>query len=218
MLERFSRALIAMVVAVFATAAGQASAAPIGTAAPIDGYHANSGIERFDSDGEVFAIELMDSPGGDLGEFGIYYDHDHHITLFGADDMDAGQSVMVDLIGGSVMDVDSATFDFFDAQTGDFGFYFAKDGHYVYSEAHLNADLTVPLSIGTYESVRSASNYLITLDFYDETTGQTWAMEAVGGVRPASQGVPTNAVPEPSAAMLFGLGALVMGSAIRSKN
>lgn len=121
---------------------------------------------------------------------------------------------MVDLVGGSVMDVDSASFDFFDARSGDFGFYFEKNGYLIFSEDILNAGNQLPTSIGTYESLRTEDQYLITLEWWDEDSGQTLAIEAVGGIRPSDR-QPSNAVPEPNAAMLFGLGALVFGGAVR---
>ncbi|MDP6978868.1 MAG: PEP-CTERM sorting domain-containing protein [Myxococcota bacterium] len=217
MLKHFPRAAAATLFALIVSVAPQAIAAPIGAEAPMPGYHTNSGVERFESTGWVFAIELKDSPGGEFGEFGIYYDTDTRITLFGADDMGSGQAAKVDLVGGSVMDVDSATDDFFDARNGDFGFYFAKNDEFVYTETHLNAHLKIPLALGTYESMRSPDQFLITLEWWDTQTKHTWAIEAVGGIRPSTGGGPTNAVPEPSAAMLFGFGALVMRSAIRRR-
>ncbi len=217
MLKHSPRAAAATLFALIVSIAPQAIAAPIGADAPLAGYHTNSGIERFEATGQVFAIELRDSPGGEFGEFGIYYDTDSHITLFGADDMGSGQAAMVDLLGGSVMDVDSATYDFFDVRTGDFGFYFSKNGEYVHTEASLNVDLEVPISLGTYESMRSPDHFLITLEWWDEQIQRTLAIEAVGSVRPSTGLQPSNAVPEPSAAMLFGFGALVMRGAIRRR-
>lgn len=63
MLNDWIRALATVGCAALLVVGTQASAAPIGAAAPIDGYGANSGIERFDADDTVFAVELMDSPG-----------------------------------------------------------------------------------------------------------------------------------------------------------
>lgn len=215
MLKHFTPILAASIFALGFS--GLASAAPIGAESPVDGYHPNTGIERFHSANRLFAIELMDSPGGEFGEFGIYYDTDHRVTLFGSDDLGQGQAAMIDLVAGSVMDIDAETYDYFDPRRGDFGFYFSKNGHYIYSEAHLNAGLGLPISIGSYESMRSDEHYLITLEWWDADTNQTWAIEAVGGIRPSRDTGPSNAVPEPSAAMLFGLGALVMRGALRRR-
>ena len=216
MSKDLSRAVAATPFALVGGLASQASAAPIGCAAPIDGYYENTGVERFEASGDIFAIELMDSPGGEFGEFGIYYDKNDRITLFGADDMGSGQSVLVDLVGGSVTDVDAETVDHFIARGGDFGFYFSKHDEYVYTETNLNSGLEIPVSVGTYESTESPDTYLITLDWFDEKRQSTYGMELVGGVTPSEQG-PSNAVPEPNAAMLFGLGALVLQGAIRRK-
>lgn len=193
-------------------AANFAGAVPI-EPAPDSDFASNSWIERFNANGLVFAVELQDSPGAEFGSFGIYYDTASRITLFGADDIGAGQAAMVDLVGGSVMDVDSISFDFFSPQTGDFGFYFETNEQTIYSESHLNSDPSA-MSIGTYASLTGADQYLITLDFWDEDTGSrsTLAIEAVGGIR-AARG--SSAVPEPNAAILFGMGALVLGTGVR---
>ncbi len=211
MLKISIRMLASVTFAAVLGVAAQASAIDYGM--PVPGFDTDSGVERFKADGLVFAVELMDSPGGSFGEFGIYYDRDTRITLFGADDMGAGQAAMVDLVGGSVMDVDSLTYDFFDARSGSFGFYFEDDGVVTYSENHLNAGDGPPTSIGTYESLYSPLEYLITLERWEVDLNRRLALEVVGGIRPAHHS--TNAVPEPSGAMLFAMGALVMRGAVR---
>ncbi len=219
--KQLTRSLVTATLAVILLPATQATAMPIGAAAPEAGYETNSGIERFVADGLVFAVELKDSPGGAFGSFGIYYDTDNLITLFGADDIGAGQSAMVDLTGGSVMDIDQSSYEFFDPRAGSFGFFFAAEDHVTYSEVSLNADSLLPTSIGTYAATDVPNSFLITFEWSGDGLDEVLAMEFVGNIRPADDGQatgtrshPGSAVPEPSAALLFGVGALFVRRAV----
>lgn len=214
MLKQWTRALVATAFVAAIGVASQASAVAIGAASTVNGYGANTGIERFTAGDQVLSMELKDTYGGEHSSFGIYYQKDELITLFGADDKGAGQSVMVDFVGGSVMDIDQNTFDSFDAREGDFGFYFKKGTYMTYSESALNKGNEHPTSIGTYQSESDPLKYLITFEWWDDDEQTMLGLELVGGISPSERRV-SNAVPEPSAAILFGIGAFAMHGAVR---
>ncbi|MFT5694997.1 MAG: hypothetical protein ACI9QQ_000972 [Myxococcota bacterium] len=214
MIMQWTKALVTTALVAAVSLTSQASAAPIGAASPDAGYGVNTGVERFTAGDQILSLELKDTYGGVHSSFGIYYEKDDLITLFGADDMGAGQSAMVDLAGGSVMDVDQNTFDFFDPKSGDFGFFFKKGTYITYSEMANNEGNEHPTSIGTYQSLTDPLKYLISFEWWDEDQQTILGLELIGGIRP-SEGPVTNAVPEPSAAILFGIGAFAMHGAVR---
>lgn len=214
MLKRRTLRLAGMVFAGILCTTTLANASPIGSTAPLPGFENDNGAERFISDGLFFTVELKESPGQEFGSFGIYYDPETLITLFGADDVGWGQVAMVDLTHGVVMDVDRYTFDYFNPQLGDFGFFFETDGNVTYSQADLNLGNGTSSSVGTYQSIYSDQVFLITHEVWSENLRETFTIEAVGGIRAAGRPI-GNPVPEPAGALLFGLGAMVIGGATR---
>lgn len=198
----------------------------VGEPSPIPGYGADDGTELWLPNSSIVSLEVIDFFGATTGvesSFGFYRASDPStlITIFSAVDQDGGgnpQSATIDFAVGVVTDNDQAVQEStFAPGFSAIGFYLelvtgpsSTDVLTLFTQAVLNDAIGGADAFASWESDTMPGTYLLGAEF--EEAGLALRADIITDIRPVSA-----LIPEPNAALVFALGFLVTGVAVRRR-